>query len=524
MSDIDGDIELDLSGGVIIVPQKPEDCESVRTIELNADPSIASEHIATKSKPIRKLLGLGFRRPVQDEKKEDIIPEEIIAGPPSTIEEHENLQGLDESPDSLDAKAELQEQPAIVSPPSSPPRSVAMSPARSILSLFQQEAPSKTRSYVYQEDLLALDSDSDDERSMVEAQNAEQLLGSAMRVAEDGTGENFLSLSRAPRDDATELGQRVLTLPDDKKRAIGLSPTLLSDDNDDASIQSWASQATETTFIKVEKKERGSYSQEYWGGIVASMSLDAEDGASRGPIFHSPQDDFDHDPSDIVPPEAKSPPRKEKPVPAAVLAPPANRKWDKLRNTIEAQEKEAPVGYEEETGKFKKSRSIRVPKIGKGIRKSFDGLRQVMSQDEGETAPKRKTKKTVVSIPRAKSTDEGDLDRSSFLRSLRQVKSIDDADNFSLSLGPPPSMREVEDSVPQIVDGPSNVRISVEDHSKAELAKMSAEALEKSMDATVSSRDTDPESSIEESMEVLYLGDRKSWLGGKGHFKTEIQG
>jgi hypothetical protein len=329
-----------------------------------------------------------------------------------------------------------------------------------------------------------------------------------MRYAEEETGDNFFALSRSPRDDAMQLGQRVATLPGDRERPIGRTPSLLLDD-DDASIQSWASQATETSFIKVEKAEPGSFSQEYWGGIVASMSLDMDDAGS----------DVDRQPSHFVSPDAKSPPRNEK-TQRTFAAPPPSRKWDNLRNTLEATQMGPPVDQ------GKKSKPFRVPKIGKNVlQKSVDDL----AKEEGDAAKtQNEPRKTVVVVPRSKSTDEGDALRSATslfrsLGSIRQVKSSDDYEDFRLALGPVPPVMVTPGDMPHFVDGPSDVRIRVEDLSKTAPTKPDT-GVDNSMDATVASRDSDPESSIEESMEVLYIGDQKSWLGGRSHFKTEIQG
>ena len=512
MSESRLDFEVNLEGE--ITPQIPED--SLESVEPIGDSESGKENVTKTTKPASSMLfdfGFGFLLPTREEVG-DSVALDITPGPNSTIDKNEELEMPRESV--VDAPVEevkpLEPSKAIISPVSSPLRPSPMKPTRSLLSRFQRggsPTSGNTRSHLYQEKSPMLESDSDDDRSLEEAQTAEHLLGSTMRFAEEETGENFFSLSQAPRHDAIELGQRVSTLPTDKTRSMGRSPSILLDD-DDASIQSWASQATETSFIKVEKSDPGTFSPDYWGGIIASMSLDGDDTRSDG---------VNREPSFFNPSQTKSPTRNEK-IPTSSVASPINRKWDKLRNTMQAQEMGNAMDPEASASRFKKSMSLRVPKIG---------LRQPKLKDEGDAAIKpSEPRKTVVIIPRAKSTDEGDAPRSATslirsLGSLRQVKSHDDYDDFSLALGPLPPASNSSSFEPQIVDGPSDVRISVEDLSKANVTKPDTN-VDSSMDTTVASRDSDAESFIDESMEVLFLGEKKSWLGGKGRIKTEIQG
>ena len=514
MSESRLDFEVNLEGEII--PQVPED--SLESAEQMVESEPGKENATKTTNPSSTMLfdfGFGFLRPAREE-VDNFVPLDNTVGPNSTIDESEELEtpGVSDE-DVIETPMEevkpVEHAKAVISPVSSPLRPTPMSPTRSLLSLFQRggsPTSGNTQSHVYQEKSQMLDSDSDDDRSLEEAQTAEQLLGSTMRFAEEETGENFFSLSHAPRLDAIELGQRVSTLPTDKARTMGRSPSILLDD-DDASIQSWASQATETSFIKVDKADPGTFSREYWGGIIASMSLDGDEARSDG--VHP-------EPSFFNPSQTKSPPRNERTSMSSVASP-SNRKWDKLRNTIQAQEMGKTIDPDAPASRFKKSMSLRVPKIG---------LRQAKSKDEGDAIKHIEPRKTVVIVPRSKSTDEGDAPRSaaSLIRSigsLRQVKSHDDYEDFNLALGPLPPVSNTPGCQPQIVDGPSDVRISVEDLSKANVTKEDA-SKDNSMDATVASRDSDPESSIDESMEVLFLGEKKSWLGGKGRIKTEIQG
>jgi len=511
--------EVNLEGD--IMAQVPD----VTAVEEEPAECVTSEEIdAPKSPPSTSLFSFAFLFSSQDEAENSVEPEITV----------QNEDGLDSDERTAVEVADVPSErtEAVASPP--PPSQLLLPnpirPSRSLLSMFQKKAsPTRTQSYVYQEKPQLLDSDSDDDRSLEEAHAAEHLLGSTMRFAEEEMGDNFFSLSRAPRHDTIELGRRVSSLPGDKPGAFRRTPSLLLDD-DDASIQSWASQATETSFIRVEKAEPGSFNREYWGGIVASMSLDAEDVAS----------DVVAEPPAYDPSESKSPPRNDR-VPTTLLMPPPNRKWDNLRNTLEAQEMGASLEDNKKANKFKKTRSLRLPKLGKGTQRPVDIPRQEKPKDEGDIAVKETSpRKTVVVVPRSKSTDEGDAPRTAIslfrsLGSLRQVKSHDDHDNFASSLGPLPPI-----SKSQIVEGPSDVRINVEDLSeqdedvKPDLGKRPADddedddtkpdlGVDKSTDDTVASRDSDPE--LEASMEVLYMGGgKKSWLGNRGRFVTEIQG
>jgi hypothetical protein len=257
------------------------------------------------------------------------------------------------------------------------------------------------------------------------------------------------------------------------------------------------------------------------------MSLALEDSESRGSARSGSQRGTYQQTSRLFLPEDKSPPRNEK-IAMPVIAPPSNRKWDKLRSTLEAQENRSTAADEDQMEKSRKSKILRLPKIGKRPIMSDDPLREIKSMDEGDAIIKRsEPRKTVVFVSRAVSTDEGDATWSGtkFLRNiggLYKAKSHDGGEDFHSGLGSVPAT-DSPDDLPQIVDGPSDVRICVEDLSKAHFMQPDTD-YDNSLDATFTSRDTDPESSIEESMEVLYIGEQKSWLGGKGVFKTEIQG
>lgn len=236
--------------------------------------------------------------------------------------------------------------------------------------MFFTRRGEKLESNLFQEaEPELLQSDSEDERSLVEAETAESLLGSALRMAEEGTGESFLSLSRAPRNDAIELGRRVSTFSD-IRAVVGRSPSLLSDDG---SVHTWGSVATDTTFIKIEQVDPTTITQETWNQIIGETMADEpelenvllDDGDEPSPISSDPA--------------PKSPSRKGRGVVAPVVtreAPPGavpDRKWDKLRNTLEAQERGASVGYETQLDpnemKRRKSKENpqRMKRLGKGL-------------------------------------------------------------------------------------------------------------------------------------------------------------
>jgi len=243
----------------------------------------------------------------------------------------------------------------------------------------------RQRSYIYEEEeepaLLPSDAESD-EQTLIEADVAENLLGSALRLAEQGTGENFFALSRdAPRKDALELGRRVSTLNGFVAVEVNRAPSLLSTGDDERSLQSYGSHATATKFIKVPKVDPATVNPETWAEILGSLTTPSGDIA----IFQSGQDE---EPPREDPPEAtpESLPRSARPPPnlemaQAAMVPAQSRNWDKLRDTLQAQEKGNSVGYETQLGLLKRRKSTGSTqraslKLGKGLRQSLGNLRR----------------------------------------------------------------------------------------------------------------------------------------------------
>jgi hypothetical protein len=291
--------------------------------------------------------------------------------------------------------------------------------------MFFKRRGEKLQSHLFEEEeseLLQSENDSD-EQSLVEAETAESFLTSALRMAEEGIGDNFLSISKAPRNDAIELGRRVSTFSNIRgPNVIDRSPSLLSDDG---SVHTWDSQATETTFIKVPQVDPATITQETWGEIMGASSPDSD----------MEDDPLDEDEDDDPPLPAKSPPRtirevdpvlaQVKPVVGQEAPSPANdRKWDKLRSTLEAQEKGTSVGYEAQLDPNRKKKSgspQRIKNLGKGLRKSLVCMQRTSkAKAEGEESkpddvspapeapPSKAPSKKKKSAPRSRSRPQKD--------------------------------------------------------------------------------------------------------------------
>ncbi len=317
------------------------------------------------------------------------------------------------------------------------------------IDLNDSKRKERTRSHLYDEDLELQGSTDSDQESLVQAETIENLLGSAMRLVEQGTGENFLSLSRAPLNDAIELGRRVSTMSDIRGNFVPQSPSLLHDD--DGSVHTINSQATEVSFINVPKVDPFSITQDFWEGIVRMMSSDNDEQDVPAPPNEEPEEELRT--------EASSLPGPNTPLQNATVSPSSNRKWDKLRNTLEAQEK-GSFGFEAQVHSQRPKSKATPPRMSilhKGLRKSGKGV---------------------------------------------------DKENFCMALGPIPQPKSSPDSSEQKEEKVFDVNIRVEDLSK----EPHDQAWIGSLDTTVDSLDgAEPtaESSIDpdeaESMEVVYL-------------------
>jgi hypothetical protein len=152
-----------------------------------------------------------------------------------------------------------------------------------------------------------LESQSSDDGSLSKAEEAEEMLGEALQFAEKRTG-SLLAFQKAPRHQAVQLGRRVSSF---------------SDGTDDASsIRSYNSKWTEPIFVKVPKGDPTILTQKSWDSIMGITSA-VEGRAEEQPWCESNETTVRKKP---LPNEANP----------AVFKP---RTWDKLRSTIEAEEK-----------------------------------------------------------------------------------------------------------------------------------------------------------------------------------------
>jgi hypothetical protein len=188
----------------------------------------------------------------------------------------------------------------------------------------------KTTSWVMADEVnhpTVLESQSSDDGSLSKAEEAEGMLGEALQLAEKRTG-SLLVLQKASRHQAVQLGRRVSSF---------------SDGTDDASsIRSYNSKCTEPIFLKVPKGDPTILTQKSWDSVMGITSA-VEGRAEEHPRCESNETTIRTKP---LPNEADP----------AVFKP---RTWDKLRSTIEAEEK-----------------NNRRFSFGSGLKKSFGKLRR----------------------------------------------------------------------------------------------------------------------------------------------------
>ena len=368
--------------------------------------------------------------------------------------------------------------------------------------IFEEEEP----------ELLPSEVDSD-EHSLAEAETAETLLGSALRMAEAETGGNVLSMATSSRLEAIDLGRRVSTLSDIRgANGVVRSPSLLPDD---CSVHTWGSHATETTFINVPKVDPANITQERWGEIIgASITVGLMDGEVDGEMEDAPMEDYpmedipiDEVPiDDELPEKSKSPPRPKREVKPAVVrqapGPSKDRKWDKLRNTLEAQERGGSVGYELEIDSNRSNKPgspQRINLLGKGLQSLVHQKRTSKPTTSKRVVPNHSTQ-SVEALPSIQSAP-----------SHRRDKFVEKSPQpivFSKQRGDQPSQigeksnqrvkrpKQWFHKPRQGVQKPFDVNIQVEDLSKKRCDQNRS-------DQTLESEDLEAE-----SMEVVYLNDQ----------------
>jgi hypothetical protein len=217
-----------------------------------------------------------------------------------------------------------------------------------------------------------------DEENRSKALEIEEMLGDALAFAEQRTG-SLLVLQNAPRHKAIELGRRISTF-----RSIENS-SLADEDGTVASLRSLTSKASEPVFIKVPKGDPTILTQNSWESIM---------GMSRDTSSLATYEDDDAEDSENSKP---SPPRPKKQQ-EIVLKP---RKWDKLRNTIQAEEDQKSVG--------------RRLTVGKGLKKIFRKRRKSRnlgepSDTKNQANRKSSSKDAFPSPSRTHATDSSQQD------------------------------------------------------------------------------------------------------------------
>eukprot|EP00934_Nitzschia_sp_Nitz4_P003478 Nitzschia sp. Nitz4//scaffold8_size234185//165124//166314//NITZ4_001280-RA/size234185-processed-gene-0.167-mRNA-1//-1//CDS//3329559875//3468//frame0 len=242
----------------------------------------------------------------------------------------------------------------------------------------------KNKSYVYEETepVLSDFQRDDDERSFVGAQNAEQILNGALLHAEKQHGCNILQITRsATRLDTVEFGRQITILSSESR-----PPSVLQvmDDDDNASVHSWASQITETTFIKIPKQDPSISRQrslEQVRAFLKDANLGADDDTlDDEPVMETPsQPVVSEVPRDILPP---------------------NRNWDKLRDRLEAEDNESALSAEDYTdAPAKKRHTSPLRRVGRSFHKSIQKLRRSVRKREA-----RDFSMTLGAVPSKKET------------------------------------------------------------------------------------------------------------------------
>lgn len=437
------------------IPTMSNILEEGENIEVNFDEAalgLTSESVEKEAKrsPSRRFLPFSFRR--------TSAVSEDRSSPPAAIAIPSPSSSCHDDDEEDDDEVEIDEEPRMHS--------------------NKTKTHERTRSYIYEEEPELLHTSSEyDDQSLAQAETLENLLGSAVRLAEEGTGENFLALSRVSRDDAIELGRRVSTFSDIRAMVAPTAPPLLQDD--DASVHTANTHATETSFIKVPPMDPASIPQDFWTGIMRMMSLDTDDNEVTLPVITKPEEEASTQASS-TPPESKGSEEQPNLEPAAP-SPPRTRKWDKLRNTFVAQENGLSVGHEAQADpQLPKTKTSppRKPILGKAPRKS------VASKE----------------------------------RSIKAKNKASDKEDFCMALGPVPQQRTAPDAALQTEERVFDVNIRVEDLSKEHDEQYSYNSFDSSAD---SGSDDDDSGSYEtdetppvqpsfdheeaESMEVVYL-------------------
>lgn len=431
--------------------------EEGESIEVNLDAAavglMSSPPVEKEPKPTtgtgRRFLPFSFRRP-SAVTEDTSTPPAAIAVPSPSSSCHD-----DEEYDEL----EMDEEP--------------------VMQVNKSKMADRTRSYIYEEEPELLQTSTKyDDQSLAQAETLENLLGSAMRLAEEGTGENFLSLSRVPRDDAIELGRRVSTFSDIRAKVAPTSPPLLQDD--EGSVHTANTHATETSFIKVPHMDPASIPQDFWTSIMRMMSLDNDERDGTATDTPKPAEEGPTQTSSTRPQSDDS---KKQTLEQTAPSPPRSRKWDKLRNTFVAQENGLSVGHEAQADSQlskPKPSPPRRPILGKGLSKSVAN-----------------TKERSI-IAKSKSTDQED---------------------FCMALGPVPEPPPPSDASLQMEERVFDVNIRVEDLSKEHEDQYSDNSFDSSADSqsdddeSDESDESDQKAPVEasfdheeaESMEVVYL-------------------